>query len=290
MDQIRDPKSHNPNSIMPSYPSLTQQQLDQIVDYLQSLGAANPPGERGAPVPLPVRATPDPAPPPRQSPVAQPPAASSPSKPSGAIHGLGLLPPGSSLGPPGRAASVIGSGEHGAVLFHLYCASCHGPEGKGGITNPGSAGGAIPPLSPIDRKFYSSDPQTFANNIDRILQYGSIPKGPMPEKKMLVFGMTNSLTQEEIADLEAYILERNGRGPGAGAPSGDPAEDLLLSHGGRVRLDRGGAWGSLGAHAGKRRQERILKGFPAGEPPYATRLPGTTREASRIWCRVLKTG
>ncbi len=32
----------------------------------------------------------------------------------------------------------------------------------------------------------------------------------MPEKKMLVFGMTNSLTQEEIADLEAYILERNG--------------------------------------------------------------------------------
>lgn len=210
MDQIRAPKSHNPGSIMPSYPSLTKQQLNQIVDYLQSLGAANPPGEGGATVSLPDRAKPDPAPPLRQSPVAPPPAASSPSKPSVAVHGLGPLPPGSSLGPPGRAASVIGSGEHGAVLFRLYCASCHGPEGKGGITNPGSAGGTIPPLSPIDRKFYSSDPQTFANNIDRILQYGSIPKGPMPEKKMLVFGMTNSLTQEEIADLEAYILERNG--------------------------------------------------------------------------------
>ena len=210
MDQIRDPKSHNPNSIMPSYPSLTQQQLDQIVDYLQSLGAANPPGGGGGTVSLPDRAKPDPVSPLRQSPVSPPPAASSPSKPSGAIHGLGPLPTASSLGLPGRAASVIGSGEHGAVLFRLYCASCHGPGGKGGITNPGSAGGTIPPLSPIDRKFYSSDPQTFANNIDRILQYGSIPKGPMPEKKMLVFGMTNSLTQEEIADLEAYILERNG--------------------------------------------------------------------------------
>jgi mono/diheme cytochrome c family protein len=210
MDQIRDPKSHNPDSIMPSYPSLTGQQLNQIVDYLQSLGAANPPGEGGATVSLPGRAKADPAPPPRQTPVAPSPAASSPSKPSGAVHGLGPPPPGSSLGPPGRAASVIGSGEHGAVLFRLYCASCHGPEGKGGVTNPGSAGGAIPPLSPIDRKFYSSDPQTFATNIDRILQHGSIPKGPMPEKKMLVFGMTKSLTQEEIADLEAYILERNG--------------------------------------------------------------------------------
>jgi quinol-cytochrome oxidoreductase complex cytochrome b subunit/mono/diheme cytochrome c family protein len=207
--QIRDPKSHDQNSIMPSYPTLTQQQLDQIVDYLQSLGAADPPGEGKATGSPPVREAPDPAAPSRQSPVSPPAATSPSSKSSGAIHGLGPLPAGSSLGPPGRAASVIGSVEHGAVLFRLYCASCHGPEGKGGIPNPGSTGGAIPPLSPIDRKFYSSDPQTFANNIDRVLQYGSIPKGPMPEKRMLEFGMTNSLTQEEIADLEAYLLERN---------------------------------------------------------------------------------
>jgi ubiquinol-cytochrome c reductase cytochrome b subunit len=210
MDQIRNPKSHNPNTIMPPYPSLTQQQLGQIVDYLQSLGAADPPRDGEATVPSSVRATPDPAPPLRQSPVSPLSAASPPSNPSGAIHGLGPLPPGSSFGPPGEAASVIGSGEHGAVLFRLYCASCHGSEGKGGVPNPGAAGGVIPPLNPIDRKLFSSDPRAFATNIDRILQHGSIPKGPMPEKKMLVFGMTNSLTQEEIADLEAYILERNG--------------------------------------------------------------------------------
>jgi ubiquinol-cytochrome c reductase cytochrome b subunit len=254
MDQIRDPKSHNPNSIMPSYPSLTQQQLDQIVDYLQSLGAANPPGEGGATVSLPDRAKPDPVSPLRQSPVSPPPAASSPSKPSGAIHGLGPLPPGSFLGPPGRAASVIGSGEHGAVLFRLYCASCHGPEGKGGITNPGSAGGTIPPLSPIDRKFYSSDPQTFANNIDRILQYGSIPKGPMPEKKMLEFGMTNSLTQEEIADLEAYLLERNGvdraQVPHPGVP---PMIFFYLTLAALVLTAAvlGGVWARMRANAGR---------------------------------------
>jgi sulfur oxidation c-type cytochrome SoxX len=210
MDQIRDPKSHNPNTIMPPYASLTQQQLDQIVDYLQSLGAANTPGEGEATAPPPVRAAPDRAAPLRESPVSPPSAPPPSSKPSGPIHGLGLLPPGSSIGPPGRAASEIGSAEHGAVLFHLYCASCHGPEGKGGVPNPGSAGGAIPPLNPIDGKFFSSDPQTFAENVDRVLQFGAIPKGPMPEKKMLEFGMTNSLTQEEIADLEAYILERNG--------------------------------------------------------------------------------
>jgi ubiquinol-cytochrome c reductase cytochrome b subunit len=254
MDQIRDPKSHDPNSIMPSYPSLTQQQLDQLVDYLQSLGAADPPGEGKTSGSPPAPEAPDPAPPSRPSPVSPPPATAPSSKSSGAIHGLGSLPPGSSLGPPGRAASVIGSGEHGAVLFRLYCASCHGPEGVGGITNPGSAGGTIPPLSPIDRKFYSSDPQTFANNIDRILQYGSIPKGPMPEKKMLEFGMTNSLTQEEIADLEAYILERNGVDRAQVLHPGIPPKIFFYLTMAALVLTAGvlgGLWARIRANAGR---------------------------------------
>jgi cytochrome c len=100
--------------------------------------------------------------------------------------------------------------DHGAKLFHLYCTSCHGSDGTGGVPNPGSEGGAIPALNPIQRKFYSKDPGEFATNIDRVLQHGAIPKGPLPEKSMLVFGKTHSLSQEEIADLEAYILSLNG--------------------------------------------------------------------------------
>ena len=254
MDQIRDPKSHNPNTIMPPYPSLTQQQLNQIVDYLQSLGTANPAGEGATTVSPPIRATPYPAPPLRQSPVSPPPATSPPSKPSGAIHGLGPLPSGSSPGPPGRAAFVIGSEGPGAVLFRLYCASCHGPEGKGGIPNPGSAGGEIPPLNPIDRRFYSSDPQTFATNVDRVLQYGSIPKGPMPEKQMLVFGETNSLTQEEIADLEAYILERNGVDRAQMSHPGIPPKIFFYLTMGALALTAavlGGLWVRIRAKAGR---------------------------------------
>jgi ubiquinol-cytochrome c reductase cytochrome b subunit len=253
MDQIRDPKSHNPNTIMPPYPSLTQQQLDQIVDYLQSLGAVDPPRGGEATVPPPVRAAPDPAPPLRQSPVSPPSAPSPSSKLSGAIHGLGSLPPGSSLGPPGQAASVIGSAEHGKVLFRLYCVSCHGPEGKGGVPNPGSAGGAIPPLNPIDRKFFSNNPQTFANNIDRVLQYGSIPKGPMPEKKMLLFGETNSLTQEEIADLEAYLLELNGVDRAQVPHPGVPPKMffyLTMAAIALITAVLGGLWAQIRAKAG----------------------------------------
>ncbi len=244
-DQIRDPKTHDQKTIMPSYPSLTGPPLDQIVDYLQSLGAADPPGKREAAVPIPARETPVPAPSLQPSPGAPSSAPSPSSKSPGAVHGLGPIPPDVSIGPPGRAASVIGSAEHGAVLFRLYCASCHGPEGTGGVTNPGSAEQTIPALSPIDRKLYSSDPQTFTANIDRILQHGSIPKGPMPRKKMLVFGMTKTLTQEEIADLEAYLLERNGvdraRIPHPGIP---PMTFFFLTAGGFVLIAAtlGGIW------------------------------------------------
>jgi len=100
--------------------------------------------------------------------------------------------------------------EHGAKLFRLYCTSCHGPDGKGGVSNPGAEGGTLPARDPIRRKFFSRDPGEFATNIDRVLQHGAIPKGPLPEKSMLTFGTTHSLSQEEISDLEAYILSLNG--------------------------------------------------------------------------------
>jgi len=207
--QIKDPKAHNPDTIMPSFGTLSDRQLNDLLDYLMSLGASpaasspvtsggSPPGEtRPGPT---VR---------RAARPAGRPAGTGPPGPTRAgqpVHGAGPL----ELGPPGPAASIIGSVGHGKTLFGLYCAECHGAQGKGGVANPGSTSGTVPALNPISRKFFDPDPETFATNIDRVLQRGAIPQGPFPAKRMLVFGRTKSLSQEQIADVEAYVLSLNG--------------------------------------------------------------------------------
>jgi ubiquinol-cytochrome c reductase cytochrome b subunit len=214
--QVVNPKSHNPGSIMPPYPTLGDTQLNQVVDYLMSLGAVTP--ATGGESTNALSAAAKPAPPARPADHVMPPPATplarfaptNPALPPAEVHGVGPLSGSPGQGPPGPAASVIGSAEHGAILFRLYCASCHGSDGKGGVPNPGAEGGMIPPLNPVQRKYFSEDPGEFAANIDRVLQHGAIPKGPLPEKSMLTFGTTHSLSQEEIADLEAYILSLNG--------------------------------------------------------------------------------
>lgn len=235
--QIANPKSHNPNSIMPPYPTLGDTQMNQVVDYLMSLGATAPSAGEVSANPPPSAATPAPPAHParRSAPPSVPPAPpaglapTNPSLPPVAVHGIGSLFSGSpDQGPPGPAASVIGSVEHGAILFRLYCVSCHGSDGKGGVPNPGAVGGAIPPLNPIQRKYFSADPDEFAVNIDRVLQHGAIPKGPLPEKSMLTFGTTHSLSQEEIANLEAYILSLNGVKRAQLKHAGIPPETWLL--------------------------------------------------------------
>ena len=216
--QVSDPKSHNPKTIMPSYPTLGDTQRNQIVDYLMSLGNVDPSAGGGSENAPPAKETPaTPAHRPRRAAPPSVPATpnaglapTNPSLPPAAVHGAGPLSGSPGQGPPGPAASVIGSVGHGAKLFLLYCTSCHGPEGKGGVSNPGSEGGTIPALNPIARKYFAAEPGEFATNIDRVLQHGAIPKGPLPEKSMLTFGTTHSLSQEEIADLEAYILSLNG--------------------------------------------------------------------------------
>lgn len=116
----------------------------------------------------------------------------------------------SEKGPPGQSAYIIGSAERGVELFKRNCSSCHGSEGVTNVPNPGSDEGKVPNLNPIDRELYNSDAQTFAENIDRFVQHGSVPAGPNPAIRMLAFGDTNTLTQQEIANIEAYILRLNG--------------------------------------------------------------------------------
>jgi ubiquinol-cytochrome c reductase cytochrome b subunit len=108
------------------------------------------------------------------------------------------------------ASRLIGNSEHGSLLFEQSCPACHGMQGAGGIPNPGSSEGKVPALNPIDRDLYNADPDDFASKIDPFLQHGSKPPGPGPNLVMQGYGDSGTLTQQQIAHLEAYVLRLNG--------------------------------------------------------------------------------
>ncbi|HMK57175.1 MAG TPA: cytochrome b N-terminal domain-containing protein [Dissulfurispiraceae bacterium] len=172
-DQIRNPKSHFPDTIMPAYSRFSEQELSDLVDYLDSL--------KGSAAVLPSAA---------------------------AVPGVQRSA--ASNKPAGPAAGIIGSSAQGALIFEKQCAGCHGPGGRGGIPNPGSDDGSVPALNPIDREIFSKDPQLFAEKVDVFIQHGSLPAGENPRLRMPSFGDSSSLTQQQISNIEAYILELNG--------------------------------------------------------------------------------
>jgi ubiquinol-cytochrome c reductase cytochrome b subunit len=185
--QIRNPKAHNSQTIMPAFTSATDQQVNDVVDFLLSIAQEKPVTGRVAEGPsAPATVTP----PPKTAPA--PGAATGPQGPSGA------------------ASFVIGSVELGATLFRQNCESCHGPQGQDKVANPGSTDGTVPPLNPIDPTLFSKNAQTFVKNIDPYIQHGSRPEGPNPVLQMLPFGDSQSLTQQMITNVEAYVLYLNG--------------------------------------------------------------------------------
>jgi mono/diheme cytochrome c family protein len=182
--QIRDPKAHNPQTIMPAFNSATDQQIKDVVDFLLSVVQ----GEKVSPAPV------------AKAPPLSPPQAAKP--PPAAMTGPS--------GPPEAASFVIGNTDMGATIFSQNCASCHGPQGKDKVPNPGSSDGTVPSLNPIDPKLFNKNAQIFTNNIDLFIQHGSRPEGPNPVLSMLPFGDGESLTQQMIANVEAYVLHLNG--------------------------------------------------------------------------------
>jgi len=115
----------------------------------------------------------------------------------------------SNPGGPGEAVNLTGNPQKGADIFSANCLSCHNTEGKGGIPNPGSADGTVPALNPIDPTLKSQNYKTFATNIDLFIQHGSTPEGKNPPLRMLAFGDQNTLTQQQIADVIAYVISLN---------------------------------------------------------------------------------
>lgn len=122
--------------------------------------------------------------------------------------------------PPGPGPSVastqIGGAEHGQQLFTSFCVECHGVRGVKGVANPGSLDGEVPSLNPIDPEITGKNPAEFVAGLDGYLQNGSVPEpatstaNANPRLKMPSFGNTLALTQPQIADVEAYVMQLNG--------------------------------------------------------------------------------
>jgi hypothetical protein len=67
----------------------------------------------------------------------------------------------------------------------------------------------VPVLNPIDPVIKNTDLKTFALNLDLFIQSGSTPSGASPKLKMPSFGQDNVLSQQQIADVIAYIISLN---------------------------------------------------------------------------------
>ncbi len=119
------------------------------------------------------------------------------------------VPEPSNPGGPGPAISLIGDPTAGAVVFNANCSTCHGQDGKGGVPNPGSTDGTVPALNPIDPLLKNADRKIFATNIDLFIQHGSAPEGPNPFRTMPAWGDQDALTQQQIADVIAYLISLN---------------------------------------------------------------------------------
>ena len=196
--QITDPTKHNPTTIMPAHKNLTQPQLQGLADFI--LNPSSSPAAPGAGT--------------ASNAVKQPSASSATPPPEKGSAGS-ASPSSAPVATAAPAAAVtivkmIGDSKHGAILFELDCAKCHGKAGQGHVPDPGSQTGMVAPLAPIARGLFSDDPVVFAANIDRFIQLGATPPGPDPALQMPAFGTTRSLTTPEIANIEAYVLFLNG--------------------------------------------------------------------------------
>jgi ubiquinol-cytochrome c reductase cytochrome b subunit len=182
MAQIRDPHSHDPESEMPSFGQLAQAETEALAEYLLSLTGRGPapagPGKEPEAGPAPAEAAPS--------------------------------ADGPEAGKTSRAIELIGNARHGSRIFADTCIPCHGPQGRGGVPNPGSNDGVVPALAPIDRELFDRDPDAFVGKIDPLIQHGSRPAGPDPSRVMPDFGDSGTLSQAQISHLEAYVLDLNG--------------------------------------------------------------------------------
>jgi mono/diheme cytochrome c family protein len=112
---------------------------------------------------------------------------------------------------PAITQKLKGDPKAGEQVFVDNCKKCHGDQGKGGVENPGSTDGTIPPLGPVDdpEAMHTNNPEEFALVLDLFIEHGSTPEGPNPKEVMDAWGDKGKLTPQQIADVIAYIISLN---------------------------------------------------------------------------------
>jgi mono/diheme cytochrome c family protein len=121
---------------------------------------------------------------------------------------------------PAGGSALPGDPVKGATLYAQNCATCHGASLEGGI-------GAV--LNPIDKLPgipNSLDPNTLIDLITngRTPQPGDPKQIAMPAK-----GGNAALTDQDVKDLAAYIIQQNSIGAGAAPlPPGELAKRTIL--------------------------------------------------------------
>lgn len=165
--------------------SLTSGEIANVVAYLHSLQGV-PPQPSATPQPPEPTETPLPANAPTEEP-AQP----------------------SNAGGTGKAVTLTGDLARGRTAYGQFCATCHGPQGRAGRPNPDSDDGAVPGINPIDPTIANADPKVFAANLDLFIEHGSVPSGANPQLMMPAFGDGKLLTDQQIADIIAYVISLN---------------------------------------------------------------------------------
>jgi mono/diheme cytochrome c family protein len=121
---------------------------------------------------------------------------------------------------PSGAGALPGDPAKGATLYAQNCATCHGTSLEGGI-------GAV--LNPIDKLPGVSNPldPTF---LIQIITNGRTPQAGDPKAiAMPPKGGNAALTDQDVNDLAAYIIQQNTLGAGAAPlPPGELAKRTIL--------------------------------------------------------------
>ena len=121
---------------------------------------------------------------------------------------------------PSGSGALPGDPARGATLYAQNCATCHGTSLEGGI-------GAV--LNPMDKLPGVSNPLD-PNFLIDIITNGRTPQAGDPRSiAMPPKGGNTALTDQDIKDLAAYIIQQNSLGAGAAPlPPGELAKRTIL--------------------------------------------------------------
>jgi mono/diheme cytochrome c family protein len=120
---------------------------------------------------------------------------------------------------PSAGAPLPGDPTHGQALYNANCTTCHGASLEGGI-------GAV--LNPIDKLPGVPDSLDPAFLIS-IITNGRQPQAGDPKSiAMPAWGGPGKLSDQDIKDLAAYIIQQNRTGGGGNYTPGELAKRTIL--------------------------------------------------------------